>query len=247
MDDLLTGLSHMPNLHPLFVHVPVVLWPLALAFCALGLVRGRADLWRMGTWLLGLGTLGGLTSVGTGLWAEDQLGHDSPGHDLVHVHRWFMLTTTALALAASAVALFGRRSESKSLKRLQVALLAATVLVLVPGADRGAEMVFRYGIGTAGEPLPDGVGHGHEHGEPPGPSTESRKTVPQPTQEEEHGRQAGLRLPPPTPTPDALSPLPGDAPLLPSPPPPEGPAVPEPGASPDAGPPAEHEDHDHPH
>lgn len=69
MDALLPGLAGAPNVHPIFVHFPVALWP------------------------------------------------------------------TALLL---------------------------TVVVTILGADRGARLVFRHGIGTADEPVPDASRH-HAH------------------------------------------------------------------------------------
>lgn len=37
MNDLMPGLSAVPNVHPLFVHFPITLWTVALGFCAFGL------------------------------------------------------------------------------------------------------------------------------------------------------------------------------------------------------------------
>lgn len=37
--------------------------------------------------------------------------------------------------------------------------------VMTIGADRGAELVFRYGIGVAGEAPPHSDGHDHSHGD----------------------------------------------------------------------------------
>ena len=36
MNDLLPGLELAPNVHPVFVHFPIALWPTALLFYALG-------------------------------------------------------------------------------------------------------------------------------------------------------------------------------------------------------------------
>jgi uncharacterized membrane protein len=167
MESILPGLSAAPNLHPMVVHFPIALWLAALLFWSLAVVRKQDDLWRTGRWLLYLGTLGGLVAVGTGFWATEAMGHDSPGHGLVHVHRNFMITTTSLALITAVFAHVTRSSTSARLRFGLVALLGVTAGVLTLGADRGAELVFRYGIGTAGEtpPAADGHDHDHDHGD----------------------------------------------------------------------------------
>lgn len=66
MRDLLPGLYGAPNIHPRVVHFPIALWLSALLFWALAVVRKQDDLWRVGRWLLYLGTVGGLVAVAVG-------------------------------------------------------------------------------------------------------------------------------------------------------------------------------------
>ena len=49
--DFFPGLKAMENYHPLFVHFPVVLLPLALVGQALALWRPRPELERLALWL----------------------------------------------------------------------------------------------------------------------------------------------------------------------------------------------------
>ncbi len=191
MDAIFPGLSHAPNLHPIFVHFPVALLPVALGFWLVGLFPGREQAWRCGRALLYLATLGAALAVTTGYLAANGLGHDSPGHDLVHDHRNLMLVAAGLMAAASLLAYAWRRSESFAARAMQVGLLAFTVAVLVIGADRGGQMVFRYGIGTAGEQPPGSTdGHDHDHGAAP--------------EQERHGHERGTPA-----MPEALSLAPG--------------------------------------
>jgi len=67
--DFFPGLRAMENLHPVFVHAPVTLLPLALVFQALAVWRGREEWQKLALWLLWLGALGALAAVGTGLLA----------------------------------------------------------------------------------------------------------------------------------------------------------------------------------
>ncbi|GIW72795.1 MAG: hypothetical protein KatS3mg102_2337 [Planctomycetota bacterium] len=164
MEAILPGLEGAPHIHPVFVHFPVALLPAALLFWALGMWRGSEELLRCGRWLLYLGVLGAAAALGTGLLAAEQLGHDSPGHDLVHVHRNWMYAAGALALLSAAAAFALRRSQARGARLGVGALLLATVVVLLLGADRGALLVFRHGIGTAGEPPPLAREHGEHAG-----------------------------------------------------------------------------------
>ena len=166
LEEILPGLTHAPHVHPLLVHFPIALWVVAALFCVLGAVRSREDLFAAGRWLLYLGALGAVFAVATGLWAADTMGHDSPGHELVHVHRDFMLVASGIGLTATIAAWALRKRQSVGARWGVTALALATVGVLTLGADRGAALVFQYGIGVAAQPAPtieDADGHDHEH------------------------------------------------------------------------------------
>jgi len=170
MDISLPGLFAAPNIHPLFVHFPIALLIVALLFQLLALAVKSDDYLRTGRWLLYLGTLGAVVAAATGFIATQEMGRDTAGHDLVHVHRDFMLVTSGLAVLTSIVTLASSRSRSSTTRWVQMLLLAATVVVLTVGADRGAELVFRYGMGTAGQARPatldrhDGHNENEGHG-----------------------------------------------------------------------------------
>lgn len=164
MQSVFPGLSAAPNVHPLFVHFPIALLLTALLFWAIALFRGSGDAWRLGRWLLYLGTLGALVAVTTGFVATERMGHEMPGHDLVHLHRNFMLATTALAVVTAALAFVWRRSSSRAARWVQLGLLSITAVVMVLGTDRGANLVFHYGIGSAGEAPPSEAAEGHDGG-----------------------------------------------------------------------------------
>lgn len=162
MDSTLPGLVTAPNLHPIFVHFPIALWITALLFLAVGTFRQHENLLLAGRWTLYLGTASAVLAVGSGFWATNQMGHDSPGHDLVHVHRNFMLMATGLALVGTVLTFTWRRSDTPVRQWTQLAFLVAAVLVMTLGADRGAELVFHYGIGTTRAALPAASEHEHD-------------------------------------------------------------------------------------
>jgi uncharacterized membrane protein len=129
-------------------------WFGALLFCCLGVLRPKSGLFGAGRWLLYFGTLSGTVAVASGYLATEAMDHAAPGHDLVHVHRNFMIAAAGLSLVASCVMFALRRSEQRRRRLTQVALLALIVAVAELSADRGAMLVFGYGVGVRAEPPP---------------------------------------------------------------------------------------------
>ncbi len=162
MESILPGLTGAPNAHPIFVHFPLALWPVALLLLGLGILRDKREVFKAGCWLLYLGMAGALLAAGSGFWATQMTGHDAPGHELVHVHRNWMIAATLLGVSAAFSAVLAQKLNTPQSRWLPAGLLLLTVVVSTLGADRGANLVFRYGIGTAGEPIPGSVEE-HEH------------------------------------------------------------------------------------
>ncbi len=162
MNDLLPGLSQSLNAHPVFVHFPIALWTFGLVVWALGWFLKNQAFMKSASWTFHAGTLTAFVAVMTGFLASNSLGHDSAGHDFVHVHRNFMITATALGLLTSILLLVLPRKASWTPWILAGALLS-TVVVTTLGADRGALLVYKYGMGTR-NPAP-ATGSGHSHGE----------------------------------------------------------------------------------
>lgn len=168
LERTMPGLAAAANIHPVFVHFPIALWPAALLFWVLALARSQDAWFATARWLTYLALAGSLVTAATGLMAEEALGHDSPGHDLVHVHKYFMLTTTALGLATTVVALVARSKNGRLWRFWRWAWgagLVLTVAVMTVGADRGGLLVYGHGVGTA---LTETDDHG---GTTPGQST----------------------------------------------------------------------------
>lgn len=147
------GLARTRNVHPIFVHFPIALWPTALLFWILGVARRQDTLLATSRWLLVLALSSSLVSAGTGLLAEQRLGHDSPGHELVHAHKYFMLTTTGLGLATTLMAFLTRR-RAGPWPWVWGSGLIVTVAVMTLGADRGGLLVYGHGVGTTPSSVP---------------------------------------------------------------------------------------------
>ncbi len=150
MEALFPGLVTATDWHPLFVHFPIAFWSGAFLFALLGAVRASDRLVETGRWLLYLGVAGAIPAAATGWWAMTRVGED-PIHDRVHVHQYFMLAATGLAIAAAITGFALRRRADARARWVLAAMLGATVAVTTLGADRGAELVYRYGVGTRPE------------------------------------------------------------------------------------------------
>ncbi len=159
LEQLMPGLTGAPSVHPLLVHFPIALVPLALAFHVLALLTDRDALFAAARYTLYAAALASAAAIASGYLAADALGHESPGHDLVHTHRDWMLAFGGV-LGASVI--FAWTLGDRWRKTL-LALLLASSAVLVLGADRGAALVFRYGMGVKHEAPPHTDDHAHEH------------------------------------------------------------------------------------
>jgi hypothetical protein len=128
----------------------------------------------------------------TGYIAADTIGHDSPGHEMVHTHRDIMVLFTGIivllaflqAISASVKSLRGKGLWWTRLGYPVLLLISSLILVL--GADRGGRLVFQYGIGVKMEippmELQDHSNHQHDMPEVP---LEVQDPVP-PDQHEDH-------------------------------------------------------------
>lgn len=148
METLLPGLTSAPNIHPMVVHFPIAFWVAGAAAWAVALFRADEDHWRFGLWLQTLGAAGAAMATVAGLLASESLGHDTPGHDLVHIHRDIMLGATAVSIGLTGLAWWKRGAGRAWQTGLSVAAVAL-VVVMSLGADRGAYLVYRHGVGVA--------------------------------------------------------------------------------------------------
>ncbi|WDT73508.1 MAG: hypothetical protein MPW17_23090 (plasmid) [Candidatus Manganitrophus sp.] len=104
METLLPGMAALQNnIHPLLIHFPIAFFLGALAMEGLAVLRDEKFHFAA-TWMLYLGTLSALVALPTGFIAAniaaatDPRGHDAPGHDYIHIHRNWMVATTAVGI-----------------------------------------------------------------------------------------------------------------------------------------------------
>jgi cytochrome c2/uncharacterized membrane protein len=138
---ILPGLAASPDVHPLFVHFPIALLPVALLFWG-------AAIWRFSRLepaariLVILGTAGAVIAAVTGLRAEQLMPHGPKS--LVATHRLFMIPTALLAVVVTSASILTGRSASRPLRFGVLVGLGLVNAIMIPGADRGVLVALRF-------------------------------------------------------------------------------------------------------
>lgn len=172
VESLLPGLSALQNIHPMFVHFPIAFFLGALGMEALAIFR-HEKFHLVAAWMLSLGTLSAIMTLPTGFYAADLVaatdprGHAAPGHDFIHIHRNWMVATTAVGIFLTGYLFWINKKENWASQRwgLLLGLVVLSVLVTL-GADRGGRLVFEFGTGVNPKVLmntTEGASHGDDH------------------------------------------------------------------------------------
>ncbi len=147
LENLLPGVQHLQNIHPLVVHFPIAFLVGAALFYFLSWVFRNQTFGTTAFLLLILGTLAAGAAVGTGLYGEEGvMVSRSVREHLLETHEEIMLVTLGLSVALTVWALIARPFPVK--KRLLFLFSLLVLLgVLTVGADYGARMVYDYNAG----------------------------------------------------------------------------------------------------
>ncbi len=172
----------IPNWHPIFVNFTVALFIVSMLLHIVALLAPNAP-WRntcvaAAQWNLALGAVFALITVGTGLNAYYSVAHDSPSHAAMTDHRNWALATAGVIVGLALWQWTRRRRDTQPGIFLAIALVLAGGLLTVT-AWKGAELVFRYGLGVMALVEAEGPGHSHEH--------ESPEPAPDPPAAQDHG------------------------------------------------------------
>lgn len=162
----------IPNWHPIFVHFTVGLFSTSVVFYLLSylisflktaFIKIASDIETAGRWCLWAASLSAIMTVLAGLNAFNTVNHDSVSHLAMINHRnWALPTAAAIVL----VALWSLWRDCKN-KKLTASFIIILLLVqgmLLSTAWRGAELVYRYGLGVMSLPKSEGEGQDHQHG-----------------------------------------------------------------------------------
>lgn len=155
-----------PNIHPMIVHFPIALFMLAIIMDVVGYVLPE-EWWDEKKNLILYG-LSGIAAVGTyfsGKEAADSVFIEAETQNLLTAHAdwaeytvWFMGLYALLRIGIY----FWDKSESKVIRIGLTLLSFVGAFLLFQTGDRGAQMVYQYGVGVQAVDLENPVQHDHE-------------------------------------------------------------------------------------
>lgn len=159
MNEILSGLTSLPNLHPAVVHFPIALLPLAIVFDTLLLAFAQQRGWleRAAVFVY----IAAAVTAGAAFWAGKQAVYSLPAlapSIELHLNRHsdsglYTLWLIGVVAIARAALLF--RDPEVSRKALRVGALLAAVAaaaMVFRTADLGGALVYRHGVGVV-EPV----------------------------------------------------------------------------------------------
>ena len=171
----------IPNWHPVFVHFTVALLSVAVAlYLLVRILPGtsvRQELAIVARWSLWIGAVLALATAAAGWLAYNSVAHDDISHAAMTEHRnWALVTATIFViLALWSWGQWWQQHPSGGVTGV-VFLLALTVggVLLAGTAWRGAELVYRYGLGVMSLPKiaaeEASYGHAQENVDTPAPA-----------------------------------------------------------------------------
>jgi len=178
MGEILTSYTSLPNLHPVLVHFPIALLPVAILFDLLGLVIQTQRVWldRAATGLYALAGLGAAAAFWAGNRAADSLVGLSPQkqilvgehHDAALLAFW-VVGVSAIVRVGMGIGI--KPGKNQLLRAILLLVAVAGSALVFEAADHGGGLVFQHGIAV----MP-----AEGHTETPAVATASDLTVPAP-------------------------------------------------------------------
>ncbi|ARS38144.1 hypothetical protein CA264_21610 (plasmid) [Pontibacter actiniarum] len=159
-ENVTADFADFPNLHPLFVHFPVVLLPFAALFQLLGLLYFKREFSGVVLIMVTAGFIGGLVAA---TFVHPHVG-ELPAHAQQVYERHDTLATWTLWLSGGAIVLKAGSHFLLHRKRwaegvVALVLLGAAVTVSMAG-HLGSQLAFIEGVGPQGQYL-ESEGHAH--------------------------------------------------------------------------------------
>ena len=144
-----------PNLHPVLVHFPIALLATAVVVDLLAVLSRDASFTRRATGFYALGAMLLLVTYLSGRDAATTVFTPGMAHALVREHWGWAMWTTVYFVALTGARLLGRVQLSRERRAVRGVFLiagACGVILLTMTAERGARLVYQYGVGVAGVP-----------------------------------------------------------------------------------------------
>lgn len=157
------GLFEVINIHPVFVHFPIALFPTTFLFYFIGIVFRREKILFAGRLLLLLALVATAITVITGELAKDSFSHSHVVHTMMLTHEKIGIAVLVLGGLLVLWSFFVREGNNKK-PWVFLLLLAFTTLLVLQNGDVGGRMVFVEGAAVkAVEPPPIYEHKEHHH------------------------------------------------------------------------------------
>jgi uncharacterized membrane protein len=140
-----------PNIHPMIIHFPIVLWIIAVLADLACLFVQKNWLRNMAMALYVLGALGGLGAYLSGTQAIDMVSVPMQGEVTAGNHSDWGSYTFYFFAAFTAIRLFFFSKQWDKKKWLAIVLVIGGMVgigMVAKTADLGGKLVFKYGVGT---------------------------------------------------------------------------------------------------
>lgn len=140
-----------PNIHPMIIHFPIVLWIIAVLADLVCLFFQKNWLRNMAITLYIMGAIGALGAYLSGTQAIDLVSVPMQGEVTAGNHSDWGSYTFYFFTAYAAIRLFFFWKQWDQKKWLAVALIIIGMIgigMVAQTADLGAKLVYKYGVGT---------------------------------------------------------------------------------------------------
>lgn len=138
------GLAQVFNIHPVFVHFPIALFPTALLFYTIGILKNKDSFLFAGRASLILAFLSVLPTVVTGLMAMESFPHNETIHRMMMTHQKIGYAICAFGLILFVWSFIQNKGLPK-FSKIFLFILSVTVLLVLQNGDLGGRMVFMEG------------------------------------------------------------------------------------------------------
>lgn len=162
------GLAEVFNVHPVFVHFPIVLFPLSFLLYLLSLKCPQKGFPCTAQLTLILAELSVIITMVSGLLAEDSFSHNETIHHIMETHEALAYFIVSIGAVVTLWSFFRRDLKPRFFGAFLGLLVLVCVSVLL-NADLGGRMVFVHGAAVKSTvpatPLVehDHGAHGHDH------------------------------------------------------------------------------------
>ena len=160
----------IPNWHPILVHFTIALLAIATLLFVVSAVAGRGrgqgrampGVEATANWNLWLGAVLTALTIAAGLQAAGSVTHDDAAHLAMEDHKLWALSTAGLFML---LALWNvvRVRRSQGIGIAFVSLMLVALVGLAGTGLRGADLVFRHGLGVMSLPQVAGESGEHQH------------------------------------------------------------------------------------